>query len=118
MNDKEAEISRLIFQNQTLREENAKTRMGLIKAESDRSDLERKLRTHEKQFGSTYRSETSFEESKLEGSGEWQRSRYDRDHFKRTLQEANISSHTLKEKIEHLQNEYREVLPRNQFKPS
>ena len=93
--------------------------MGLIKAESERSDLERKVRMQDRHLGSTYRSEPSFDESKLDGSGEWQRrSRYDGDHYKRTLHEANMTSHTLKEKIEHLQNEYREVLPRNQFKSS
>ena len=107
----------LLGENENLRKENSKTRMGLMRSESERSELEKKLKLKDSQFGSTFRSDRSFEESRLEMSGGGlSRSRYDREHFKRSLNEANVASSILREKVEHLGREYTEILPRNPYK--
>lgn len=116
MDAKDKDINSLIEENKGLREEKTKARMELMKVESERGEFLEKQKLRENQFGSTFRSDRSFEDSRMEGSGGWSRSRYDRDHFKRSLNEANISSHLLKEKVDHLNQEYLNALPKTHSK--
>jgi len=102
LNEKNAEVKNLINEQRGLRDENSQLRLSLYKAESQREEIEKKLKL-QASFDSTLSYDKLFSEGlsskdRSERERDWERPNFKTGPFRKNFEEASLSSQYIKEK--------------------
>ena len=123
LNEKQLQINQLNAEQATLKEENSKLKLSIFKLESQRSDSVNPSHFLKDSNGNTVRS--SYENSHLEeglssktnSEGGWEKFLSEKtETFTKNLDDANLSSKYLKERVKMLQRTYGEFIPKDKSK--
>jgi len=109
LQEKSVEVSNLINEQRSLREENSKLRLNLSRAENQKEEYERKLKMTASFESSLSYGDRLFSDalsSKERTEREWERPEYRTGGYRRNFDQSSLSSQYLKEKGKTLKGEY------------
>jgi len=109
LQEKSVEISNLVNEQRSLREENARLKLNLSRTENQKDEYERKLRMQASFESSLSYGDRLFSDalsSKERSEREWERPDYKTGGYRKNFDQSSLSSQYLKEKGRTLRGDY------------